>query len=275
MGTNSIIAIVGGAIVIIIGLALWPVLNGATHGLYSYFRASCDDGSNNRFLLAYQGITGQSTKPGAGQYNADTGIHGPNGWRITGSSGSCQIAAAAHNMGADNSAAGAAVTLYNEQGVVIGADATDHSSTAAAVSLASPYNYIEPPTILKRFSGINDLLLTIIPVVSIAGFLGISGAKLYSYGRGIGSIGSVVTSSVFTLIGIVVSMIIATPILGQVVEANLVVESGQYAVNSGFGNILTLLFGMIPIVYIAGLVTIVGLQAKAALMGGRGGMQMA
>ena len=47
-------------------------------------------------------------------------------------------------------------------------------------------------------------------------------------------------------------------------------ESGQYQVNGAFGNIITLLFAMIPIIYIAGLVTLVGLQAKSALMGGRG-----
>ena len=52
-------------------------------------------------------------------------------------------------------------------------------------------------------------------------------------------------------------------------EANLVVESGQYQINSVFGNIVTLLFAMIPIIYVAGLVTLVGLQAKSALMGGR------
>ena len=64
---------------------------------------------------------------------------------------------------------------------------------------------------LKRFAGINNLLLTIIPVVAIAGFLGISGAKLYSYGKGTASIGSSISTSIFTLIGIVVAMVIAGP----------------------------------------------------------------
>ena len=65
-------------------------------------------------------------------------------------------------------------------------------------------------------------------------------------------------------------MVIAGPIMGSLVDANQIVESGQYQVNGAFRNIITLLFAMIPIIYIAGLVTLVGLQAKSALMDGRG-----
>ena len=59
-------------------------------------------------------------------------------------------------------------------------------------------------------------------------------------------------------------MVIAGPVLGQAVAANQVVVSGQYEVNGTFGNIISLLFAMIPVIYIAGLVTLVGLQARTA-----------
>ena len=96
--------------------------------------------------------------------------------------------------------------------------------------------------------------LTILPVVSIAGFLGISGAKLYSYGKGTASaLARSISTSIFTLIGIVVAMVIAGPIMGAAVDANQVVVSGQYQVNTTFGNIIQLLFAMIPVIYIAGL----------------------
>ena len=73
------------------------------------------------------------------------------------------------------------------------------------------------------------------------------------------------------IIAIVVGMVIAWPVIGSLVEANQVVESGQYQINSVFGNIVALLFAMIPIIYVAGLVALVGLQGKSALMdGGRG-----
>ena len=50
MGGNMIYALIMGGVVVIVAFALWPVLNGATNGLYSYFRNSCDDGNGNRFL---------------------------------------------------------------------------------------------------------------------------------------------------------------------------------------------------------------------------------
>ena len=53
MGSNAIIAIVIGAIIVIVGFSLWPVLNGASNSLYSYFKDSCDDGNGNRFMRLY------------------------------------------------------------------------------------------------------------------------------------------------------------------------------------------------------------------------------
>ena len=46
-GSSPILAIVVGAIVVIAGFSLWPVLNASANNLYSYFRDSCDDGSGN------------------------------------------------------------------------------------------------------------------------------------------------------------------------------------------------------------------------------------
>ena len=57
-GSSPIIAIVVGAIVVIAGFSLWPVLNASSNNLYSYFRDSCDDGSGNRFLRGYVEHTG-------------------------------------------------------------------------------------------------------------------------------------------------------------------------------------------------------------------------
>ena len=386
-GSNAIIAIVVGAIAIIVGFSLWPVLNASSNNLYSYFRDSCADGSGNRFLRGYVEHTGanpasitktalssatwglyegyggqpsntdgafryegtasgtanfrQSQKdqqrgltttdrtfaqvvqyihdwklsfggsshvnqhtaflgeisdaealaevisrgggiryaywtggangvlykvssftpartasPGSVAYSIKHG-HGGAGIRLAASGRDCSFTG--EHLNADD-------VLFNEYG--------DHIFTATAAVDAStvqalPYEWIEVADILKRFSGINNLLLTILPVISIAGFLGISGAKLYSYGKGASNIGSALSTSIFTLMAIVIALVVAGPVIGSLVEANLVVESGQYQINSVFGNIITLLFAMVPIIYVAGLVTLVGLQAKSALMGGR------
>ena len=234
---------------------MWPVLNASSNNLYSYFRDSCDDGSGNRFLRLYSASTADPI--GNTGYNPDIGVHGGKGAVVSGTSGACTATL-------EGTAPTAGDRLFNEQGDQVGT-----AAATLAQSLAASYSWIEVAEILKRFSGINNLLLTILPVISIAGFLGISGAKLYSYGKGASNIGSALSTSIFTLMAIVIALVIAGPFIGSLVEANLVVESGQYQINSVFGNIVALLFAMIPIIYVAGLVTLVGLQAKSALMGGR------
>ena len=389
-GSSPILAIVVGAIVVIAGFSLWPVLNASANNLYSYFRDSCADGSGNRFLRGYVEHTGANpasitktalsggnwglyegydrlpsntdgafTYDGAAsgtakfrQYRENPQSQGgltatdqtfaqvvqyihdwnlPFGsshvnqhtaflgeisdaealaevisrgggiryayWTPSGANGvlykvssytpartatpgntaysiqhghggpGIRLAASGRDCSFTGEHLNAGDVLFNEYGNhIFTATAAVDSNTVQAL----PYEWIEVADILKRFSGINNLLLTILPVISIAGFLGISGAKLYSYGKGASNIGSALSTSIFTLIAIVIAMVIAGPVIGSLVEANQVVESGQYQINSVFGNIITLLFAMVPIIYVAGLVTLVGLQAKSALMGGRG-----
>ena len=271
MGSNTIIAIVVGAILVIVGFALWPVLNGASNSLYSYFQNSCDDGNGNRFGKAYIGQAGNlPSDPSSYAYYVGSRQHGGSGANVAAKSdtdNTCRVPVITTT--GLTASTGATGSLYNEQGEQIATGVTVAITGAALTDLKSPFTFVKVAPMLDRFSGINNLLLTVIPVVSIAGFLGISGAKLYSYGKGTSSIGSSISTSVFTLIGIVIAMVIAGPVLGQAVAANQVVVSGQYEVNGTFGNIISLLFAMIPVIYIAGLVTLVGLQARTALMGGK------
>ena len=43
-GSNPILAIVVGAIVVIVAFSLWPVLNASSNQLYSYFRTAASTG---------------------------------------------------------------------------------------------------------------------------------------------------------------------------------------------------------------------------------------
>ena len=231
MGSNAIIAIVVGAIVVIVGFNLWPVLNAASNNLYSYFQDSCDDGNGNRFTKLY--VADNTGSYGSQGYNTEDAIHGGSGANLRVTSGT--VATCTATLAA--SVAAPLPALYNEQGEQVG---TALAATAGATQvLLTPYEWIEVAAMLQRFSGINNLLLTILPVISIAGFLGVSGAKLYTYGKGASNIGSAISTSIFTLIAVVVAMVIAGPILGSVVDANSVVVSGQYEVNGAFANIIT------------------------------------
>ena len=355
MGSDTVIAVVVGAVLVIVGFALWPVLNGAVSGLFSYFRASCDDGYGNRFLRVYEAddTSTRPADPGRNTYYPSFNLHGGEGERVTaGDSGECatplsrSTTASYNTVGVRTYAdrvfavpvstplaevfAGSGIEeyfggetaarvddrvidvlqcpgsstkeLYNERGERIGAAGTglsiegrsrfvgpfnpldqvgdfaqrgwDLDIICSGSEIDDDYRWVEVAPMLQRFAGINSLLLSILPVVSIAGFLGISGAKLYSYGKGMASIGNAVGTAIITLVGIVIALVVAGPVIGSMVESNQVVVSGQYQVNSTFGNIIQLLFAVVPVVYVGGLVTLVGLQARTALTGGRGGGQL-
>ena len=258
MGNNTITAVVVGALIVVVAFSLWPILNGATNSLYAYFRDSCDDGSGSRFLALY---TNKSSVLSSYQYI--DGVHGGAGVSLSGNAAGGCTAEFDVTVNAPN-----VDDFYDEHGRTVAVDPT----TKTTVDLATGYTWVKVAGVLNFFSGINNILLAIIPVVSIGGFLGISGAKLYSYGRSTGgNIASHLSGSVFTLVALIITIIIAPVIMDSLVGANQVVESGQYRINNQFGTILELLFGAIPLLYIAGLVGLIGMQARSALMGNKGG----
>ena len=115
MGSNTIIAIVVGAILVIVGFALWPVLNGASNSLYSYFQNSCDDGNGNRFGKAYLGSS-VDTLPSplvSTTYYSALRVHGGSG---------VDLAADGNNNCIATLSGWASTTAdyYNEQGEKIG-----------------------------------------------------------------------------------------------------------------------------------------------------------
>ena len=301
MGNNTITAVVVGALIVVVAFSLWPILNGATNSLYAYFRDSCDDGSGGRFLAVYEGIN--TGKPTTTQYNIADKIHGGAGLSVgkatTGTACAGTGAFRTVNSNANDGVAGLTeaelgealertYNFYDEHGNSVGSGdfgvtvlaAASVSTSAVAGEMtddieyksADTFEYVKVAGVLNFFSGINNILLAIIPVVSIGGFLGISGAKLYSYGRSAGgNIASHLSGSVFTLVALIITIIIAPVIMDSLIGANQVVVSGQYQINNQFGTILELLFGAIPLLYIAGLVGLIGMQARSALMGNKGG----
>ena len=125
----------------------------------------------------YEGV--DTDPPGAQEYNTVDGVHGGKALTVSGAAnGTCT-----GNFGA---AIAVSARIFNEQGEQVGTGPSTAAASPFTQGLEDPYEWIEVADILKRFSGINNLLLTILPVISIAGFLGVSGAKLYTYGKGNG-----------------------------------------------------------------------------------------
>ena len=266
MGSNTIIAIVVGAILVIVGFALWPVLNGASNSLYSYFQDSCDDGNGNRFGKAYVGIDNATLggrELGSSEYNTSERVHGGSGTNIVDRSGQCAatgIQGGASTLGFATNTTGSLHTprkIYNEQGDGIGGlNRNNLNSEWKTTATGDTYSFVKVAPMLDRFSGINNLACLPLSQSCLDCWLPWhqwSQALQLRQGHQLDWELASQHFSVFTLIGIVIAMVIAGPVLGQAVAANQVVVSGQYEVNGTFGNIISLLFAMIPVIYIAGL----------------------
>ena len=194
-------------------------------------------------------------------------------------------------------------TFYNEYGEVTGRGVTDPAQrdirffhrdsllpgyalpissffgTSRSVSVTCVYTVVdggyqwaETAPMLRRFAGINSLLLSVLPVVTVAAMLSVSAAQLYSLARGLTDIGSAAAGIVITMVGVVLALLLTGPVLGAAVDANQFVVSGQYQVNGTFGSVVQLLFGLAPVLYIGGVVAWTAYQAKSMFTGSGGGL---
>ena len=244
MGTNMISAAVLGAIILVVSFVLWPILNSASDNLYLYFVESCEKDSE-RYVKAYKSATDGAINT----YNPTTGRYFGTGIAITASGGDCSF----------TSVAAASDKFYNERGKVIHTNDGTAVTTAAATAASGEWKAL--PGLMKRFGTLNHLLTSLIPVISIAGMMSISGAGLIDYAKGSGNISSAIKGSVLTLVLTLVMLFLAPIVLDSVIGAGDVGTSGQYQINSRFGSIISLLFSVIPLLYVAGLLSLYGFQA--------------
>ena len=350
MGSNHIISVIAGALLVITALALWPLLNSSTDYMYTYFRDACERPDGLRFTKIYgpdRATPRLPSEPDSGTYYMIPDKYGGPGFEVVENDGGCFAEAMANvrhvleyggyvwgrpgdpalqieggypvGMNPDGLDYLRVPDLNEVHGTVpdhwmlihidypiyaLGGNQVspmslyiadlehelepnnhwepgfyDSGPNAIPTFLAYPdpdagdwyagegYRWVQVSSMFTRFAAMNSIILSMIPVVAIASFLGISGLAVSSYGRGQASIASSVALVVFTLIGIVVPMIFAIPVLGSAVTANQVIISGQYQVNGTFGNIVQLLFAMVPTIYIVGLLALVGTQLHRALTG--------
>ena len=263
-----IIGIIAGAILLIIGFNLWPVLNGSTNQLHAYYRDGCNV-NGTRIAQLYKDST-VSVLPSpldANTYYSALGVHGGRGQRLADSGGQCTLTAGQGVLvGATSSAT--AVTLYDEYGNTVSAISGASATTITGITGGGWY---KPNSLVMRFSGIINLLIEILPVVSIAGFVGIGAMQIYKGTGSSGSIGRGIVEAIGVLIGIVVLIEISPAVMDGLITAGQPVVSGQYIVNSGFGNIILLLFGIFPVVYIAGFLVIVAMYGRSMFLGMKSG----
>ena len=262
MNKEMIVAAVIGMLLVVVAFALFIPLNRATGNLYNFFQDSCQD-RNSRFNKVFVGVTAFPSPAGTSHYNTSTDVFSGPGTTLTGTGNKCNFPTIAVANGT-GSASATSATLYNEFGEQIATIASSGMSSGAVtgVALGSGYQWYKPSEILGDFIGICRTLISLSPVIVVAGFLTLAGTGLVRYGMGVGSggIAGAISAGVIALVINIAVMYLAPIGINSVVKAGQYTQTGALAVNQEFGDVQRLLFAVIPLIMIA---VIIGSNALA------------
>ena len=250
---SQITGVVVAAIIIVASFVMYPILNQTADQLHSSLTEHCET-SGDQYTRIFSDV---ATAAGA-LYNGDEGSYGGPGVSVSGNAaGECNVAATA----LPGSGTG---TVYSNHGTQVGT-----VTSSGAVTFASGTQWVMPPDAITRFSGLNNLLTSILPVLMVAGFLtlGVIRGIRSAQGQLQGSVVNQVMGVVIMIVTVTVTPVIFTA-LG---DAALASEAGTWEVNNRFAGLLGLLFAFVPVIYIGGLVTYIVSQARAVLSGRRTG----
>ena len=256
-----------GTLMVIVALVLFAPLNGATDRLYSKFTDRCEGPDGSGFTKAYLGVNAFTGANPTNQYETASRKYSVGGGgTVTASGSGCQIPSFTAGGITTALAAADGAGLYNERGRVIYSGAVVSAagvvSAVATASLAG-YKWVKVPALFEQFNSLNTTIISLLPVVVVAGYVILAGVGLVRNSGGMAEMGKTVLTSVGGLVASVVLMYLLPVIVAFIVDAGSVVASGQYSVNNEFGAITTLLFSIMPTLLV---VSIIGIYAGAGLI---------
>ena len=278
MGGNTstmITAAIGGVIAIVIALVVYPILQSAADTYYLEYHPHCEI-AGEPFLRVYvageeagdvAGLVGtvtQSTSLGC-NFAAKTGVKDADGDDI-------DTDPTALELRSEHGVRIGSTGVNKAAGAILAIGATSSDQTTAA-SWASTATWVTVPEVLAQYSGISTLILSILPILAVTGFLGISAANIYQYTQG-GSMGiqQVVVQSIAALIITIVGIYLAPTIMDFLNDVYLVSSGSRYGIMGQFNTIITLVLGFVPVVYNAGLLGMFAYQGVGAYKKIKGGM---
>ena len=249
-----ITAAIGGVITVIVALVVYPIMQSAADTLYLDFVEHCEIGSES-FLRVYK----------AGEQSGD--ILAPPLGTVGDSSGACSVTV---SPGASN----ATTEVRSEHGVKVSGAVTASTSGIAnlasgeTIAWAGTSKWVDVKEVLAQYSGISTLVLSILPILAVTGFLGVSANNIYQYTQG-GSMGiqRVVVESIVGLIVAIVGIFLAPTIFDFLNDVFLVSTDGRYGIMSQFSTIIKLVISFVPVIYISGLLAVYAWQGTKAIQG--------
>ena len=145
--------------------------------------------------------------------------------------------------------------------------ATGSSADTACFRLATgtgtnQVKVAQPLEVTRFLSGLSQLIIRIIPILSVVSFLALSAASLFNYsmGSGAGDVSKMIGMAIGGLIAIVVILNLAPTLFAGLDDAYAWTDSDRLTIMEQFGEITRLIVRFVPTIFTASVLTIVGAQ---------------
>ena len=260
MGSQAITAGIFGTIVLVLAFILYTPLVDGMDGLILYWSDSCEY-NNERYVRGYVGGQNIAGSASNAYDTAEKKFYGSGATVKEGAiAGDCAFDAFTVVPSTLAPADTTGVTIYNERGQVVytegtlGAARTTAGSVGAQANIGDDHGWRDVPTLLTQFGGIGKLVLSVLPIVVLASYLGVAGMGLIQYGRGLsnGGIVNAVGGAIVQLIVYVVLLKIM-PVVIEAMVGGSSVTGGQYTVTGTFGSVINIVFAAAPILLVVAL----------------------
>jgi hypothetical protein len=232
MSGNRVQALIASGVVFIVTLFLFQPLAAGADQLYREFIGHCEVG----------GTTTVKLHNSAGQVVS-----------VVADNATCQT-------GALTGATGTAWLTENDTAITL-------SSPPTAAQDISSSTWVKPSPTLSRFGSINRTVISILPLVVVIGFMASAGLSGLT---GSGQIGSIIKGEVGALIFVLIAISLGPVIFDTLGDASQVVDGDTLTVTKEFGSIQTLILGFVPVIFVLGIIAMVGYRAYGSYNSLRG-----
>ena len=162
-------------------------------------------------------------------------------------------------------------------GTAVGAPAANGDVACFQLSTGTGTKQIkvaQPLEVTEFLSGLSQLIIRIIPILSVVSFLALSAASLlnYSMGSGATDVSRMIGMAIGGLIAIVVILNLAPTLFTGLNDAYAWTSSDRLTIMEQFGAITQLIVRFVPTIFTASVLTIVGAQNWLAYKNVKGAM---
>ena len=251
MDQRKLTAGVFGAIILIISLVLYAPMVKAADVLYREFVPHCTVGNTTSLNATGNGASGDGFRVA-----------------IVADGTACQTGAAT-GATTTNAPVGT-IPLYNESGSALGSITVTTGGEVTSLGLTGS-TWLTPSGTLSTFGSINKLLLSLLPLLLVTAFIATAGMSLYQYAMTTsGGLQGAIKGELLALVLGLLALYVAPTVL-SFLEVAASVTDGGLTVTSSFGNLIDLVLGLVPTIYVVGIIGVITWRGRGLMSSREGG----